>query len=170
MRKFLIPFSLLFLIMFSLACKHQSASDYNNKIIKQQIEITKKIDNLKKAIDDYNVLPQDTAIKEMNVAYDSTMLQIDKSLKIVRAMPAFKKDSLLKSSAINLFNAYQNIVMKNYKQVIELYKLPDAMFTKDDADKLKFLLKDANDKMNTAFSKFSETQKSFAKKFNLNLN
>lgn len=158
--------SVLFLLQ---SCKQESAEDYNNKIISQQVSIVKEIDNLKKSIDDYNILPPADALKNMAQAYDATIFQIDSGLAFIQTVEPFKKDNSLQEASIILFNAYKEIVEQDYKQIIELYKLPDSMFTTEEQHKLDSLINLSNQKLQEIFDNFMKSQKYFAKKNNLNL-
>lgn len=169
MKKFLNIFGIIAIIFLIAACKKQSPKDYNDKIIKEQITIVKKMTDLKNAINDYNILPADVAIENMNKAYDSLVFQIDTSTKFVTAIGPFKKDETLKKAALVLFNSYLDITENNYKKVIELYKLPTNLFTEKESKELDSLKNDAAVKIDSAFETFSKIQKKFADENNLNL-
>lgn len=158
--------SVLFLLQ---SCKQESAEEYNNKIINQQVSIVKQIDNLKKSIDDYNILPAAEALKNMDKAYDSTVFQIDSGLAFMETVKPFKKDNSLQEASKTLFNAYKGIVEQDFKQIIELYKLPDSMFTTVEQKKLDSLINLSNQKLQEVYDNFMKSQKSFAKKYKLNL-
>ncbi len=169
MKKLLSVFAVLSLIFIIQACKRESAVDYNNRIIEHQQAIVYKIDRLKKAIDNYDILPADEAVKVMNVAYDSALFRIDSGLKYIKKVEDFRGDKSLRDGAENLFNDYKNIIEKDYKQIIELYKIPDEMFTKEDVQTLDSLLETSNAKLEKSFKDFKDIQKEFAKKYDLEL-
>ncbi len=169
MKKIFSIITVTFLLLSVQSCKHETAKMYNNKIINQQVKIVRGIENLKKAIDDYNVIPPIEAIKNMSIVYDSTIFQIDTSIALIDAMKPFKNDNSLQQAAKKLFSDYKGIIEQNYKQIIELYKLPDQMFTKSDQKKLDSLLKDANVKLQSSYNKFYAAQKAFADKYKLSL-
>jgi hypothetical protein len=149
------------------SCTKESPVDYNNSIIEQQVKIVEKIDELKKAIDNYNVLPADVAIDEMNVAYDKVIFQIDSAMAFIKTVEDFKGDNTLQKGAADLFIGYQSIIETEYKGIIELYKIPDAMFVQADQDKLDELLETSTTKLNTAYDNFTTTQAKFATDNNL---
>lgn len=160
---------LILLLIFTQACNKESAEDYNNKIILQQKAIVEEIDNLKKAIDDYNVLPASDAITNMDNAYDSTVFKIDSAIAFLETVEPYKDDATLLDAAKVFFTTYKQIVEDDYKQIIELYKLPDKMFTQDDQQKLDDLLNSTKVELEKSFDKFLKAQKEFSKKNNLNL-
>ncbi len=160
---------ILILILALFACKKQSPSEYNDKIIKEQIAIVDKLDKMRKALDDYNLLPEDKAFQNMDAAYDSLIFQIDSSIARVKKMGSFQDDSTLQQAALKLFNEYKNITEKNYKRVIELYKIPDKMFTQEDRKEMDSLIADINSRTQKAYEEFIKVQKEFAKKNNLEL-
>ena len=169
MKNFWKIFGLLTVILSFVACQKQSPAEYNDNIVKQQIAIIKKMTVLKNSINDYNILPADVAIENMNKAYDSLIFQIDTSTKAVKAMDPFKKDSTFKNAALDLFDSYHNVAVTKYKRVIELYKLPTNMFTEVESQELDSLKNQAAAEIDEAFAKFSEVQNDFAQKNNLNL-
>lgn len=149
------------------SCAKKSPVDYNNSIIEQEVKVVGKIDELKKAIDNYNVLPADVAIDEMNVAYDNVIFQIDSAMTFIKTVEDFKGDNSLQKGAADLFTNYQSIIETEYKEIIELYKIPDAMFVQADQDKLDELLETSTTKLNTAYDNFTKIQAEFAKNNNL---
>jgi len=169
MRK-IIYLLLIPIFIFSLqSCKKESAADYNNSIIEQQIAIVLSIDNLKKAIDNYNAIPAKDAIEGMNKMYDEAIFQLDSGITVVTALDPFKKDATLKTAALTLFNSYKKIIETEYKEIINLYKIPDEMFKTEDQQKLDKLLTESNQKLEESFNAFSLVQKQFAEKHNLTL-
>ncbi len=160
---------MLMLVGFS-ACKQESPAEYNDKIIAKQRLVVEKIDDLKKAIDDYYVLPEDVAFDRMDSAYNAAVFEIDSAITFLNNVEPFKDDASLKNAAIVLFTAYQDVVQHEYKQMIELYKLPDEDFQEEDAKTLDNLKQTSTDKLNTAFNNFVKVQKEFADKYNLSVN
>ncbi len=169
MKKFLSVIAVLSVFVLVQSCKQESATDYNNKIIAEQQGIVYKIDALKKSIENYNVLSPEDAIKQMNLAYDSVVFQIDSGLAFIKPLEGYKGDLLLKDGAEELFTSYKDIIEHEYKSIIELYKIPDALFTTEDQQKLDLLQEQCNQKLDAAFTKFSEVQKEFASKNNLEI-
>lgn len=169
MRNFYLLFVAFGLVLTIQSCKRQSPVDYNNAIIQQQVKIVEKIDELKKAIDNYNVLPADVAIDEMNIAYDKAVFQIDSGMQFIKTAEDFEGDNSMKKGAADLFQAYKSIIESEYKSIIELYKIPDAMFTPEDNEKLEELLETSNSKLNKAYDDFLTVQSEFAKTNNLEL-
>lgn len=167
MKKLNLLIGVLFLVALMQSCSQESAVDYNNRIIMQQQEIVYKIDSLKKAIDQYNILPQSEAIDLMNAAYDSVIFQIDSSLSYMSTVEDFKGDLSLKDAAINLFTSYKEIMEEDYKQIIELYKIPDAMFSVSDQQRLDSLLEGSNQKLEDVLNTFVEIHTKFADNNNL---
>ena len=167
MKKILFILLIGGFILSIQSCKKESPVDYNNSIIKQQVKVVEKIDELKKAIDNYNVLPADVAIDEMNVAYDNVIFQIDSAITFIKTVEDFKGDNSLQKGAANLFINYQSIIETEYKEIIELYKIPDAMFVQADQEHLDELLETSTTKLNTAYDNFTKIQAEFAKNNNL---
>ncbi|MBN2662092.1 MAG: hypothetical protein JXR68_00460 [Bacteroidales bacterium] len=167
MKKLISLIGVLFLVAFLQSCTQESAVDYNNGIIEHQQEIVYKIDNLKKAIDKYNILPQDEAIDLMNAAYDSVIFQIDTSLSYISKVEDFNGDMSLKDAAQSLFVSYKDIIEGDYKKIIELYKIPDAMFSVSDQQALDSLLEGSNQKLDDVLTKFVAVHTEFADKNNL---
>ena len=151
------------------SCKKQNPAEYNDKIINEQIAITEKIEKMKKAIDDFNLMSDEKqALANMDSAYNSLVFQIDSSIAKVSAMENFKDDSTLKQAALELFNEYKNLTSK-YKRIIELYKIPDEMFTAENSKEIDSLANEIETRSKNAFNKFLKVQKDFAEKYNLNL-
>ncbi len=169
MKKLLSIFTVIFAIVMLQSCKQESPVDYNNSIITQQQAIVYKIDNLKKAIDKYSYIPADEAIKGMNASYDSLMFQIDSGLNFISHLEDFNGDNSLKDAANTLFTSYKSIVEGDYKQVIELYKIPDQYFKPQDQQELDSLLVTSNKKLEDALNAFIEVHTQFADKNNLTI-
>jgi predicted metal-binding transcription factor (methanogenesis marker protein 9) len=170
MKKKNLFFALLLFVGVFSACKQESPAEYNDKIIAKQRLIVEKIDDLKKAIDDYNILPEDVAFAKMDEAYNIAVFEIDSAIAFLNTVEPFKDDASLKNAAIVLFTAYQDVVQHEYKQMIELYKLPDDKFKEEDAKTLDNLKQTSIDKLNQAFDNFVKVQKEFAEKNNLSIN
>lgn len=166
----IIYFLLISIFVLSLhSCKKESAADYNNTIIEQQIAIVLSIDNLKKAIDNYNAIPAKDAIAGMNKSFDEAISLLDSGINVVKALKPFKKDETFKNGALTLFEIYKQIVENEYKEIINLYKIPDEMFKPEDQQKLDELLTNSNKKLEEAYNTFTAIQKQFAEKYNLTL-
>lgn len=167
MKKLFSILGAITLIVFLQSCEQESAVEYNNAIISNQQEIVYKIDNLKKAIDKYNILPQDEAINLMNQAYDSVIFQIDTAISFINNVEAIKNDNGLKDAALSLFDQYKEIIEVDYKQIIELYKIPDPLFKVSDQQQLDSLLELSNQKLDDALNAFVQVHNEFSDKNNL---
>jgi len=163
MKRLFSLIAVFFLIISVQSCKQQeSAVEYNNNIILHQQEIVYKIDNLKKSIDKYNILPEDEAIELMNMAYDSLIFQIDTGMNYINSIEGFKDDVSLKEATSTLFSTYKDIIEGDYKQIIELYKMPANLFEVSDQQKLDSLLEISNKKLDDALKTFIEVHTKFA--------
>jgi len=169
MKKIFGFIPVILLLLFIQACNKESAEDYNNKIVLQQKGIVEEIDNLKKSIDDYNVLPASDAITNMDNAYNSTVFKIDSAIAFLETVEPYKNDESLLEAAKVFFTTYKQIVEDDYKQIIELYKLPDKMFTQDDQQKLDDLINSTKVELDESFEKFLKVQQEFSKEYDLNL-
>ena len=165
-RLFFLFLSISFILLIQ-SCTQDSPVAYNDSIIDHQRKIVEKIDNLKKAIDNYNVLPADVALEEMDIAYNQTIVQIDSGIVFLNGIESFKSDTSFKKSAFLLFKNYKSVVETEYKQIIEIYRIPQNLYSQEDGDKLDQLNETSTVKLNNAYDVFLTAQAKFAEDNNL---
>ena len=167
MKKLLLLFLTISFISLNQSCKQESPVVYNDLIISHQRKIVEKIDNLKKSINNFNVLPADVALEEIDIAYDQTIAQIDSGIVFLKEVESFKSDTSYKKGAYTLFKNYKSIVENEFKQIIEIYRIPENLYSQEDGVKLDKLNELSTQKFNEAYDNFLKVQAKFAEDNNL---
>lgn len=160
-------FLLLAVIMLSvISCGPTSdqAIAYNDKIIDQQVAIINAMDGLNSSFSDW------TNKAGMDKAWNDAIKQVETSTNEISALEAFDKNSEFKDAALKLFAVYKSVLENEYKEKVALYKLSDALFTKEIEDKCAVLTDQALNKMNNALDELKPVQAKFAEKYKFEIN
>jgi hypothetical protein len=135
---------------------------YNDQLIAEQIKIVDKLNALDQSLEDYEsgLFAQ---------AHADLLTQIEASTKVVTAAEDFDGKADYKTELLALFTAYKSAAEGEYKQMVDIYQLPDSLYTKDDENRFNELWAASNEKINGAMDKFNVFQESFATKWNFAL-
>jgi hypothetical protein len=164
MRKFyaLITLLIVSLTMTSCGPTTDEAIDYNDAIIDQQTAIIDKIDQLYDSFKDFDST-------KMDIAYDEGAKQITTGTDAVSKMEAFDGKTDFRDSALVLFKTYKSVFDNEFKQMIAIYKLSDADYTKDQEDMWNQLSDGAIKKMDDGLLRLKKIQGEFAKKYKFDI-
>ncbi len=155
---------LIFLLIFFAGCSPtpKKASEYNNKLIRQQRNVVAKMDDLVSSFSTYDP-------KEMNEAYDNLVRAIDQAIDSVENMKDFYGDDQFKTKTLELLNVYKSVTENEFRTVLNLLSKPENKYTNDDARIVSETMLQAKMKINKANQSFKEYQNKFADKYNLKL-
>jgi len=162
--KKLIGFILIASVLVFSACtpSTEEAAAYNDTIIAEQSLVIEKIDAVTESFVDYIPEVMDKSLKDASE-------QVNKSIANVTAFENFDKTDDYKNAALELFNVYKSVIDNEFKEMVAIYKIPDADFKDEHFEQFDDLQTTALDKMDKAETKFSAFQEEFAKKYNLQL-
>lgn len=147
------------------ACKPAptEAADYNNKIIAEQDSIVLKFRALEQTLNEYDPLAMDIAFFEANE-------QVDTSIAVIKSLPAFDGKTDYKDSVLEVFALYKSLLDNEYKEVITILKKSENEYTKEDEDRVRYLLfKVINEKLDNAYENIIAIQTAFAEKYKITL-
>jgi hypothetical protein len=97
------------------------------------------------------------------------MQEVEHQLKSIDSFPDFDGNNQFKQEYKTLLTVYQDVVKNDYSKMIDLYTLPDSLYTQNVKDDFLQTNKIANDKLQEALNRFIEVQKQFASKYKFNL-
>ncbi len=146
----------------------EEAAAYNDSIVTVQLEIDVKINAL---IESYhNYIDEDIQTTEgIEKAYNDAMAQVDKSIQTVAGMENFAESSELKDDATKLFGTYKSLLENEYKEMMQLYALPDSSYTQEHDEKWENLNSSSISKTKEAIELFVKAQQKFVTKYKLAL-
>lgn len=155
--------TLLFLVAFATNAQKsfKTAIEYNDFIVDQQTEIGMKILDFNKVVSttiNYDTLMM--ALKEI----DRT---IDKSIKNLKGLTPFEKETEMKTAALNLFQFYKRIMGNEYKEMIKI--LSKGTYTDEDNTRMAEILDKVVKDENAFDETYQNAQKKFASKYGFSL-
>ncbi len=140
----------------------KQASEYNNKLIKEQKNAVDKLDNLIASLNTFD--PQ-----QMNAAYKEAVDQLDKSIANLEKIEAFDGSTAYRDTTIYLLKIYKDVVVNDFSKVIEKLSKPDDQYTPQDQAAVSSQLVEIQEKLTTANKNYKKYQEEFAKKYKLQL-
>jgi len=159
-----IPMYLGIIITFLSACSNTSeqAIQYNDKIITHQQQIVNLFNKLDSSF-------ADTINHSYQVVYQNLKTELEHQLKAMDTFPNFDDKQDFKEAYKKLLTVYLDVVNHDYAKMIELYTLPDSLYT--ETVKTEFLQtnKIANNRLQQAVQDFINFQKQFASEYKFNL-
>lgn len=156
-----MPLIAIVVALSLVSCKpsKEEAVKYNDKIIDEQIAITKKIEALNKSFKTWN------NADSMDVCWVNALDQTEKSLKKVTEMGNFHGNNQLRDGAIALFKVYKAVLNVEFREMVAIYKMPDELYGKEQEQKWTNLSDEAFNKLDKAITEMSKIQQNFAKEF-----
>ncbi|MFH2095292.1 MAG: hypothetical protein ABIJ16_06290 [Bacteroidota bacterium] len=149
----------ILVVLASCGPTSQQAVDYNDAIILKQIAIFDAINELDAAYENY--VPE-----EMDAAMEEALLVTNDGIAFLDGLEPFDGSTEFKDHAMELFKVYKNVLENEFSRMIEIYKLPEDLYTQDEMDEWEELYDDAYDRMNKALQVFNLYQATFAEKYN----
>jgi hypothetical protein len=160
MKKIAFPgFVLVIFLLSSMKayCAGPTAVEYNNKIIDEQTKIMKLI------LEFGNDESDDPAVMEgIRVRL---VEQAEKSLAIVRKMPAFEGSTRLRDAAAGLFALYLDAGKTYYKEMLDIVSKGEGI-TEADLLRIEEIDKELTSKEESLDKEFELAQNEFARKHN----
>jgi hypothetical protein len=163
MRNFTLIFLAIVSIFTSCGPTVEDAINYNDTIIERHDQITVKI---RKLIDTYDkFIPA-----EMDKAYNDALTTTNDAIDFATKLKPFEEDSSFKNGALKLFKTYKEVLETEHKRIIELLKLPEEDYGKDEVKEFEQLISSSNEKINLGQTELTKIQQQFAKthKFEIN--
>ncbi len=134
-----------------------SASEYNNYIVDKQQEVVQTILAFSAAKE---ILKKEQII-------DAYIPKVIKHLNDIKAMPAFKGNTALRTSSINLFEFYKEALSGSYKRIIDIQK--DGVITKEEQKEAQQISVSVNAKETKLDAAFKAAQQQFAAQNNMRI-
>ena len=163
MRDFKILFISLFVtLIISCQATTEDAIKYNDGITEQQILVNEKLTVLLDSYDAY-------VSEDMDIAYDSALEQLNKSINYVGKLKGFEEDKYFKESALTFLKIYKSVLENEHQQIIQLLKLPEDNYGQKEVELVEAHRNISNTKIDKAFEDMFITQKKFADKYHIEL-
>ena len=99
---------------------------------------------------------------EIEPALEAAKTQIDKSIKALKELGGFDGDTKFVDACLELFKMFKRQLNDEYKEQLEIYKLPVDQYTKAHEDRFNELNDILDAEYYPAFEKFSAAQDYFA--------
>jgi len=162
MKTIFLLFILSALALSSCTPTTNDAVKYNDSMIDEQIKIVKLFDSLEKCLDS-NLTGQ------LLPVHKKLLKQIETSTEIINKVEDFDKSNDYKRNIKTLFEVYKDVAESEYNKIIEIYLLPDTLYTKEIEQKFNSYYESAYNKIKTQMEKFDKFQKGFSKKYGFEL-
>ncbi len=150
-------FLVLSFILTKCAPTTDDAVNYNNKLTNIELNVIDKINALDNAFATY-----DPALIEP--AMNEAISEIEKAVKKVEEIGDFDGNSEFKDALLNLLNILKKHLNNEYKEQLEIYKLPNDKYTETEENRYNELLDKIEEEYTEAFRKFADAQQKFAEK------
>ena len=131
-------------------------------MIEEQLKIVSLFDSLNYCLDS-NISQQLLPIQK------KLSNQIEESLKKINKIEEFDKNSNYKKNIEALFNVYKDITNNEYYKIINIYILPDSLYSNEEEVKLNIFWNEAFKKVQNQLFEFNKVQVDFSKKYNFKL-
>lgn len=150
------------LLLISCSPTTEEAVSYNDSMIDEQFKITLLFDSLNYCLD--------SNISEKLLPFKNKLIkQIEESTIKINKAKAFDKTDEYKININKLFDVYKDVVTNEYNQIINIYLLPDSLYTIEDEKKLNNFWDNAYKKVQNQLKEFNKFQEEFSKKYNFKL-
>jgi hypothetical protein len=151
-------------ICFIASCGHDTsmAVKYNDALVGRQVAINNKIEKLFDSFKSH-------ISGKMDTAYSEALSGLKEGTDSVSQMDAFDGKTDLRDAALGLFNVYQSVLDNEFKEIIELHKLPDEQYTKEKESRCKDLQDQIMHKIDIGLAKLNAVQQDFMKENKLDI-
>jgi hypothetical protein len=163
MRNFTLILLTIVTILISCGPTVEDAIKYNDTIIGRNDEITTKFGKL---IDSYDKFVP----SEMDKAYKDALTTTNDAIDFANKLKPFDEDSSFKNGAIQLFQTYKDVLETEHKRIIELLKLPESDYGKEEVTEFEKLIEAAYKKVNLQREELVSIQEQFAKAHQFEIN
>lgn len=158
MKKLFLPIVVLLFTAFSPANK-LTPQEYNDVIIGEQNKISKIM------LDMANHFGTD--INKSDLLREDLVKQCQKSVTVLRELPAYEGDTKFRDAGIALYTFYGQISAMEYKEMIDILKKTDIQAS--DIERLTTLEKQITQREIPLDDEFQKAQAAFAKKYGFKL-
>jgi|GEM_PF-1408330 len=106
---------------------------------------------------------------EINVAYDDFCMQIKKSQAQLRDIGRFNNKTELLDAATSLLETYRSLSAKEYKEVVEIVKIPSSLYTNENDNRFLDLTEHIDTTLQAQIDNFTRASKAFARDYNFEI-
>ncbi|MBI5541135.1 MAG: hypothetical protein HY951_13800 [Bacteroidia bacterium] len=150
------------LLAVSCSPSTEEAVKYNDLMIDEQLKISTLFDSLNYCLDS-------NISKKLLPTHNKIIKQIEESTIKINQAEAFDKTDEYKKNIMSLFEVYKDIATNEYNQIINIYLLPDSLYTIEDENKLNNYWNNAYKKIQLQLLEFNKFQEEFSRKYNFKL-
>jgi len=139
---------------------YRSASEYNDYIVSRQSTVMQQV------LDFVAVSERD--LDSADKMLDGYVLQLDRIISEIHAMPAYRGDSALRNAAVRTFEFYRRIFGNEYKRIIAIRR-EGGSFTAEGMEEMERIVQEI-ERTEEKFDKaFHDAQLNFARRNNMQL-
>ncbi len=162
--KTFLSLTTIVLIIFLSACsnKTEDAIKYNDQIISKQQIVVQWFNKLDSSF-------TDTINQSYKTIHQQIISEIKSQFGFIDSLPAFDKKEEFKNAYKELLSVYDDVIKNDYQKMIDLYSMPDSLYTQNVKNEFLQTNKFANEKLQNALNKFIDFQKQFASNYKFNL-
>jgi len=158
---------LFFMIAFTSFGNASLAQDFDNPgkymevISKQQENVSKRYMSYKSAS------AHGKREKKVEILRSKLMDEIQEARMNINSLPSYKGDKNYRDTAVNFMKFYYNVMNDDYTKIINMEEIAEQSY--DEMEAYLLLEEKIQEKLSEANKKFSDAQKQFAQKNNVNL-
>ncbi len=153
----------LILAVFTLitACgpSKEQARTYNDAITSEQVRVMEKFDALFAAFKNFEDMVA------LDAAYSETQKAVEDAAAHIREMADFDGKTYFRDAGVELMGTYKSVLDNEFRQMIDIYKLPEEAYTLEKKEEWAKLQEEAVRKMDEALEKIKATQETFAREY-----
>ena len=155
--KKIISISLILIVLMSCGNSKKKVIAFNDAIIAEQVAVLKAEDLFIKTMNKRN-------LTQLDSNYQNLINQIDKSQKALSEIQDPDPEIGFKQAASKLFDVYKTQTLNGYKQLVELTKIPDSLYTPANVKQFEETSSSVYTILNAEVSSFISVQKKLAEK------
>lgn len=163
MRKLFVKISgALFALALLASCSPspEEASKYYDKIS----EPLNKVFEKESAVFDTLYLNKPA---EQDKLFADFLAQIESSEAAIKGVEEFDGKAEMRDAALKILASYKEASKSDYKELLEIWKIPDSLYTAEDDDKKMEIGKKIDDVLNKEVSEMAYLQQNFLKKYKI---
>jgi hypothetical protein len=162
MLKKLFTLSLLTIsLVIANAQDFKTAGEYNNYIINQQVEVTKKFLAYNSSI------AQGKSARKVEKRRASLIKEVQAARENIQSIGFYQGDRTFRDASAAFLLMYYNVLNEDYGKIVNLEEIAEQSY--DNMEAYMLAQEKADEKLEEANHKISLVQQEFAKKFNLTI-
>jgi len=143
------------------AQEFNSPSDYNNYIIQQQVDITKKFLSYNSSI------AQGKSARKVEKRRLSLIKEVETARDKIQTMGFYKGDRAFRDAASDFLLMYYHVLNEDYAKIVDMEEIAEQSY--DNMEAYMLAQEKADEKLSEAGNRMDTAQQAFATKFNMTI-